>query len=100
MEESFNTLDRFMRTQIALRKREIRENLDLGDSLRSDRRDVFSLLMKANENVGEKYPLDDNELVRIRFHILVLPKLYGPLVRQCVCSSLYRTWSNLLLFVC
>ena len=64
MEESFATLDKFFRSQIALRKKEIKENLSLGRNFDSGRKDVFSFLVRANEDVEEKYPLDDKELVR------------------------------------
>ena len=63
MEESFATLDNFLRKQIALRKKEIKEDLSLGKNFDGGRRDVFSFLVRANEDVEEKYPLDDDELV-------------------------------------
>ena len=75
MEESFATLDKFLRTQIALRKKEFREDLKLGRNFEGGRRDVFSFLVRANEDVEEKYPLDDNELVRIQFHVVIYENL-------------------------
>ena len=74
MEESIATLDKFLRTQITMRKKEIRGDLKLGRNFDGGRRDVFSFLVRANEDVEEKYPLDDNELVRMSF-VLVFSKI-------------------------
>ena len=43
---------------------EVKEEIRLGRNSGGDRRDVFSVLVRANEDVNEKYPLADDELVR------------------------------------
>ena len=70
IEESFDILDGFLREQIALRKKEIREEVALGRNFDGGRKDVFSVLVRANEDINEKYPLDDNELVGCLAYIL------------------------------
>ena len=63
MEDSFNTLDKFLRDQIARRRKEVLNEMNLDRNFDSGRRDIFSILVKANEDINEKYPLDDDELV-------------------------------------
>ena len=48
----------FMKDQVAERRTEFR-----GQTESSKRRDVFTMLVKANEDESGKYRLDDEELV-------------------------------------
>ena len=48
----------FMKQQVAERRTELR-----GQTESSKRRDIFTMLVKANENESGKYRLDDEELV-------------------------------------
>ena len=51
-----------MKSQLELRKKEIRQEInETGSTV--DRNDVFSKLVLANENIAEKLPLDAEELV-------------------------------------
>ncbi|KIM86789.1 hypothetical protein PILCRDRAFT_64934 [Piloderma croceum F 1598] len=54
--KAHETLNEFMHAQIADRKREARSGAP-------PRNDVFSILVRANEDDVSKYPLDDTELV-------------------------------------
>jgi len=56
MHKARETLHEFMHAQIADRKVEARSGAP-------PRNDVFSILVRANEEDGGKYPLDDTELV-------------------------------------
>lgn len=53
-----------MHSQVALRKEEIRQEINENGTLEIRRNDVFSRLVLANESETEKLPLDDEELVR------------------------------------
>ena len=48
----------FMKQQVAERRTELRSQTES-----SKRRDIFTILVKANENESGKYRLDDEELV-------------------------------------
>lgn len=54
--KAHKTLDAFMHAQIAERRMEVRSG-----SVQKD--DVFSMLVRANEDDNGKFPLDDSELV-------------------------------------
>jgi len=56
MREAHDKLMVFMESQVAERKLE----LSAGTGARTD---AFTMLVKANEDEGGKYKLDDNELV-------------------------------------
>jgi cytochrome P450 len=60
---AYKTLRAFMDKQVAERREEIRAEL-ASDDRKSGKKDVFSMLVKANEmEEKEKVRLDDNELV-------------------------------------
>lgn len=54
-----------MREQVRIRRAEIRQDTERS----KDRRDILSQLIYANEFDNEKYPLDDDELVRVMISI-------------------------------
>jgi cytochrome P450 len=56
MREAHNTLDAFMHSQVTDRKTEVRSGAPSRD-------DVFSMLVRANEEDGGKFPLSETELV-------------------------------------
>lgn len=56
MGKAHETLRGFMREQVAERTMEVRSGAPPKD-------DVFSMLVRANEEDGGKFPLDDAELV-------------------------------------
>ena len=56
MREEHNTLDAFMHSQVTDRKTEVRSGAPSRD-------DVFSMLVRANEEDGGKFPLSETELV-------------------------------------
>jgi len=62
--KAHETLNEFMHAQIADRKREARSGAP-------PRNDVFSILVRANEEDVSKYPLDDTELVGNVFLLLI-----------------------------
>lgn len=53
------TLDAFMKAHVQERKADVHSGATAKD-------DVFSMLVRANEEDGSKFPLDDSELVRSR----------------------------------
>ncbi|KAF9051514.1 cytochrome P450 [Panaeolus papilionaceus] len=57
--EAFDLMTEFMHKQVQDRKRDIQTKDE--DELQ---RDVFTMLVRANEDEGSKFKLDDNELVR------------------------------------
>ena len=63
-ERASNILNKFLSSQVKQRRAEIRRELEGGGGVDSGRKDIFSLLVHANEHEGEKFPLDDQELVR------------------------------------
>jgi cytochrome P450 len=63
----------FMQTQVAERKAELNGRGEDGPGKMGE--DAFSLLVKANEDEGGKFKLDDEELVR-RFY--TPPPLISP----------------------
>ena len=54
-----------MRTQLEIRRKEIRQEINETGVSDTSRSDVFSRLVLANESDTEKLPLDAQELVRI-----------------------------------
>jgi len=58
----------FMRTQVAERKTEIASGTS---SITEKRGDVFTLLVRANEEEGTKFQLDDQELIGNVFVMLI-----------------------------
>ncbi|KDR80361.1 hypothetical protein GALMADRAFT_242750 [Galerina marginata CBS 339.88] len=64
IKEAHNQLMGFMQSQVAERKAEIHSQTP-GDGTRSDegRQDAFTMLVKANEDEGGKFKLDDQELI-------------------------------------
>jgi hypothetical protein len=58
--EAHKQLSEFMRAQVLDKKKEIRGQ----DTNESDRRDFFTVLVRANETEEGKYQLDDDEVVR------------------------------------
>lgn len=58
MRIAHETLRTFMRDQVADRKAEVRSGAAQKDN-------VFSMLVRANEEDGGKFPLDDSEVVRM-----------------------------------
>ncbi|KAH8110759.1 cytochrome P450 [Phellopilus nigrolimitatus] len=70
IETAYQTLDAFIRTQVAQRKAEIRQELTDNGRTEIERSDVFSRLVLANESETEKLPLDDQELIGNVFVLL------------------------------
>ncbi|KAL5531294.1 hypothetical protein ACEPAG_4171 [Sanghuangporus baumii] len=70
VETASRTLDAFMHSQVALRKEEIRQEINENGTLDIGRNDVFSRLVLANESETEKLPLDDEELIGNVFVLL------------------------------
>jgi len=60
MREAHSQLMGFMQTQVLHRKMEVQGR----DAKESDRNDLFTRLVKANEVESGKFRLDDQELVR------------------------------------
>jgi cytochrome P450 len=60
MHEAREQVMAFMRTQALDRKKEIHGQ----DADESDRKDIFTMLIRANETEEGKLQLDDDELVR------------------------------------
>ena len=56
--QAFRKLMHFMKHQVTERRTELR-----GQTESLNRRDAFTMLVKANENESGKYRLDDEELV-------------------------------------
>lgn len=65
MEKAYRNQEIFMREQVRTRRAEIRQDIK-GNK---DRRDMLSQLIYANEFDNEKYPLDEDEIVRITIDI-------------------------------
>lgn len=63
MREAHNTLDAFMHSQVTDRKTEVRSGAPSRD-------DVFSMLVRANEEDGGKFPLSETELIGNVFLLL------------------------------
>ncbi|EJD08594.1 cytochrome P450 [Fomitiporia mediterranea MF3/22] len=70
VESANRTLGAFMKNQVALRKQEIRQDIVDNGKLESERSDVFSRLVLANESEAEKLPLDEEELIGNVFVLL------------------------------
>ncbi|EJD08595.1 cytochrome P450 [Fomitiporia mediterranea MF3/22] len=70
IESAHRTLGTFMKNQVALRKQEIRQEMAENGRLESERSDVFSRLVLANESEAEKLPLDEEELIGNVFVLL------------------------------
>jgi hypothetical protein len=60
MRQAHKQLTEFMRTQALDRKKEVRGR----DTDESDRKDIFTMLVRANETEEGKFQLGDDELVR------------------------------------
>ena len=64
-----------MQTQLDIRRKEIRQEINELGAGESSHSDVFSRLVLANESDTEKLPLDGQELVRsMKLHICLRPK--------------------------
>jgi hypothetical protein len=84
--KAHETLREFMHAQIADRKRETRSGAPPRD-------DVFSILVRANEEEDVKYPLDDTELVsRLQFDGILYVLEYM--------TDFYKGWECVSAFVC
>ena len=64
VDKAYRVLESFMQTQLSIRRKEIREEINELGAGESRRSDVFSRLVLANESDMEKLPLDAQELVR------------------------------------
>jgi cytochrome P450 len=57
----------FMKTQVRERKAEVGSTIPTERKAGTTQSDVFTMLVKANEDEGGKYKLDDDEVVRWTF---------------------------------
>ena len=65
VDKAYRFIDAFMKTQLEIRRKEIRQEINETGVSDTSRSDVFSRLVLANESAMEKFPLDAQELVRI-----------------------------------